>query len=174
MEIISSYSIVLEPLERETIETVRKWRNQTEINQFMEFQDEISKADQLRWFEKVQNENSEYYIIKKGDCEIGLIHLHNLDFSSKSGEAGLFIGNNKYNGTGITLGASLALLDHAFEDLKLETILAKVKNSNLNAIKYNQLLGFVEFKPYSNDFTIFKLKKDRFYEVKPVLLQLLQ
>ena len=174
MEIIANYGITLEPLKINTIETVRLWRNQIEVSQFMEFQNEISKEEQLIWFEKIQNSNSEYYIIKKEEQQIGLIHLNQIDYTTKSGEAGLFIGDNKFNGTGITLGASILLLEYAFNKLGLDTIFAKVKNSNSNAINYNKLLGFAEDKPYNTEFTIYQLKKEQFYNIKPKLLLLLQ
>ncbi len=174
MEIIANYGIILEPLKINTIETVRLWRNQIEVSQFMEFRNEISKEEQLIWFQKIQKTNSEYYLIKKEEHYIGLIHLNPIDFRTKSAEAGLFIGNNKFNGTGITLGASILLLEHAFNKLGLESIFAKVKNSNSNAIKYNKLLGFMEDKPHNTEFTIYKLKKEQFYNIKPKLINLLQ
>lgn len=174
MEIIANYGILLEPLGINTIETVRMWRNQIEVSQFMEFRNEISKEEQLIWFEKIQKTNSEYYIIKKEEHQIGLIHLNQIDNTSKSAEAGLFIGNPKFNGTGITLGASILLLEHAFNKLGLENIFAKVKNCNDNAIKYNKLLGFIEDKPHNSEFTIYKLKKEKFYNSKSKLINLLQ
>lgn len=174
MEIITNYGITLEPLSGVTIETVRIWRNQQEVRQFMEFQEEITKEDQIRWFEKIQNSNSEYFIIKKEDCPIGMIHLNQINFDTKSAEAGLFIGNSKFSGTGITLGASIVLLEHAFNDLKLNIIFAKVKNNNTNTIKYNQLLGFIKDKPFNSEFTIWKIKRQTFFDIKPKLLQLLQ
>lgn len=170
---LKDYGITLEPLNIDSIETVRIWRNQTEINQFMDYQKIISKEDQLDWFKKIQNSNSEYYIIKKENNQIGIIHLNQINISTKSAEAGLFIGNNNFIGTGITLGASIVLLNHAFTTLKLEIIFAKVKNSNNNAIKYNQLLGFTEDKLYSSEFTIWKIKSTTFFDIKPKLIQLL-
>lgn len=173
MEKLTNYGVVLDPLNVETIETVRKWRNQIEVSQFMEFQKEISKEDQLRWFEKIQNLNSEYFIIQKDEHQIGMIHLSQINYNSNSAEAGIFIGNTDFNGTGVALGASILLLEHAFDDLMLEIIFAKVNNNNSNAIKYNQLLGFVIDRPHNTEFSIWKLKKEAFFDIKPKLIQLL-
>lgn len=170
---LNDYGITLEPLNTESIETVRIWRNQTQVSQFMDYQKIISKEDQLDWFKNIQNSNSEYYMIKKGNTQIGMIHLNQINNSAKSAEAGLFIGNNDFNGTGITLGASILLLNHAFTTLKLEIIYAKVKNSNTNAVKYNQLLGFTEDSPFNSEFTIWKIKITTFFDNKPKLIQLL-
>lgn len=173
MEIITDYGITLEPLNSESIEIVRKWRNQTQVSQFMKYQKIISEEEQLDWFKKNQQSNSEYYIIKKEQHQIGMIHLNQINKENKSAEAGLFIGNNSFNGTGITLGASLLLLHHAFTTLKLQIIFAKVKNNNNNAIKYNQFLGFTEEKPFNSEFTIWKIERHTFLELKPKLIQLL-
>ncbi len=170
---LKDYGITLEPLNIESIETVRIWRNQTQVNQFMDYQKIISKEDQLDWFKNIQNSNSAYYIIKKGNDQIGMIHLNQINNATKSAEAGIFIGNNDFNGTGITLGASILLLDYAFTTLNLEIIYAKVKNNNSNAIKYNQLLGFTEDKAFNSEFTIWKLKSPAFFDIKPKLIQLL-
>ena len=170
---LNDYGITLEPLNTESIETVRIWRNQTQVSQFMDYQKIISKEDQLDWFKNIQNSNSAYYIIKKGNDQIGMIHLNQINNATKSAEAGIFIGNNDFNGTGITLGASILLLDYAFTTLNLEIIYAKVKNNNSNAIKYNQLLGFTEDRPFNSEFTIWKLKSPVFLDIKPKLIQLL-
>lgn len=174
MEIITDYGISLVPLSLESIETVRMWRNQTQVSQFMEYQKIISKEEQLDWYKKNLNSNSEYYVINKDNHQIGMIHLNQINIAEKSAEAGLFIGNNSFNGTGITLGASILLLNHAFTTLQLDTVFAKVKNNNGNAIKYNQFLGFKEEKPFNSEFTIWKIKKQTFFDIKPKLIQFLQ
>lgn len=174
MEFITNYGITLEPLNKESIETVRIWRNQTQVSQFMDYQKIISKKEQLDWFKKIKNSNSEYYIIKKETDQIGMIHLNQINNSTKSAEAGLFIGNTNFNGTGITLGASILLLNHAFTTLKLDIVFAKVKNNNTNAIKYNQLLGFTVDRPFNSEFTIWLINRNTFFDIKPKLIQLLQ
>lgn len=44
---LKDYGITLEPLNIESIETVRIWRNQTQVSQFMDYQKIISKEDQI-------------------------------------------------------------------------------------------------------------------------------
>lgn len=129
------------PLSIDHIEIIRKWRNQDFIREMMEFQKYILPEEQLNWFNNLITEQNKYFIISDTyDNYVGLIHLKNI--TSETAEAGLFIGNPKFIGTGIAYSASLSLLKLAFDDLKLNTIIAKVKKTNHEAIFYNESLGF--------------------------------
>lgn len=126
------------PLSGETLEQVRIWRNDPYIARFMEFQEEISVEAQQKWFHSLQN--AHYFVIYVDTLPIGLIHLKNT--TKETAESGLFIGNEKFLGTGIAYEASLLLLDFAFNELKLLTVTAKVHVQNKVAEDYNQLFGY--------------------------------
>ncbi len=93
------------------------------------------------WFAKLNN-NQHYYLILKDNTKIGLINVKNIDFSMKTGEAGIFIGNYKFAKNPIALNAILALMDYYFEDLKFTSLHAKVLKKNTNALQMNQKLGY--------------------------------
>lgn len=169
---LEGYGVTLELLTQETAEIVRQWRNSAEILQQMEYQEKIGPEAQQLWFESVQNESCKYFTIAYYGELVGMIHLAQIDLSEKTAEAGLFIGNTSFSGTGIALGASLLLLAFAFETLSLENIFAKVKNTNFNARQYNQLLGFQKAKELNADFALYVLPKDTYLQQKPKLEKL--
>ena len=149
------------PLSIDHIEIIRNWRNQDFIREMMEFQTYISPEDQLRWFNNLITEQNRYFIIcDLHDNYVGLIHLKNI--TSEMAEAGLFIGNPKYIGTGIAYSASLSLLNLAFNDLKLKKVIAKVKKTNLEAIHYNESLGFILKSDLNEAFLEMEIDKESY------------
>ncbi len=172
MILLEGNGITLKQLNTETIQLVRIWRNQPEIRSQMEFQEEISESAQLIWFQNLNQRLHQYFVIHIEDKPIGLIHLKNIDFKEGNGEAGLFIGEKAFRGTGASLGASLLLLDYAFNKLNLRTIQAKVKNDNSIAQQYNQLLGFKKKDKINDNFFIWELSKSEFEIVRTSLVKL--
>jgi len=160
--VIKKYGVVLESLTLETAYLVRVWRNDPLINKFMDYRREISMEEQKQWFSKIQDTESDYFLIRKDTLPIGMIHIDEIDHDNKSAHVGLFIGEAEYHGTGVALAASLCILDYAFETLNLNSVLAKVKNDNNLTIEYNRFLGFEKEKDFNDSFSIWKLSNDRF------------
>jgi diamine N-acetyltransferase len=157
MIVLNKYNILVEQLNIETLETLRLWRNSVSVTEFMEYKKEISKEEQQLWFANINPEKEFYFIIKKDKFSIGMIHVNKINSETKSAEVGLFIGKNNFQGTGITFGASLNLLDFAFDELNLNEVFAKVNIANKNAIMYNSFLGFTEEYALNINFTMWKL-----------------
>ncbi len=168
---IKNFGIILESLNLETAELIRNWRNNPQINKFMDYKKIISFEDQKLWFEKIQKQNSNYFLIRKEDLPIGMIHIEKIDLEDCSAHVGLFIGDSTYQGTGIALSASLCLLEYAFETLNLHLVYAKVKNDNTQAIQYNQFLGFENHEKINDEFSYWILTAERFKLKKSTLLK---
>ncbi len=165
--------IHLEPLTIETSELVRVWRNSASVNQFMDYKELISKELQIEWFKSIQKYESYYFLIKERHQPIGMTHLNRVDKANKTAYAGLFIGEESYQGTGAALSASILLLDFGFDQLHLKNIFAKVHTSNITAINYNASLGF-KFKGEENtNFTCYQLNKQSFEAKREMLFSLL-
>lgn len=169
---LEGYGVSLESLTPETAERVRCWRNHPRIREQMEYRETITPEMQARWLLSVQNERYAYFLIRVGEEPVGMIHLSHIDREERTAEAGLFIGEERFSGTGIALGASLLLLDYAFGTLGLHTVSAKVKNENQTAEKYNALLGFADPQPCSPGFNRWMLDGETFRRRKPLLLDL--
>ncbi len=165
--------INLIPLNISHLELVRNWRNNELIASFMEYQEYITKEAQQQWFETIQNTENYYFIIETNKTSIGLIHLNKVDEINKSAHSGLFIGEEKYQGTGIALAASILILSFAFETLDLNKVYAKVNKDNMAVIEYNQFLGF-DFETKMNDkFDLYKMCSIKFSEKKAYLTNLI-
>lgn len=172
---ISGYGIRLVPLSENTIELLRYWRNQSFIRNQMEYKEMISQAAQQQWFNSIKNNASFlYFIIYKNDKPIGMIHLSDIDNSKKVANVGLFVGDTEFLGTGVSLGASVLLIELAFEKLDLKKLYAKVKTTNTISIEYNAMLGFTFHKNINSDFHWYSLSKAEYIAKHPRLLKLLK
>lgn len=171
---LEGYGIRLEPLTVQSAEIVRCWRNTPQILAQMEYREIITEAMQQEWFMRIQDQPCMYFLISAGDQPAGMIHLADIDPLECRAEAGLFIGDPAFTGTGLALGASLLLLDHAFSTLKLEAIFAKVRNTNTAAQQYNRLLGFQKIKQLNDDFDLYDLSKAKYLLKREALEKLVK
>ncbi len=152
----------LRSIQRSDLELLRKWRNDEKIKQHMFFQDYITPEMQKIWFQNLK-EKELYFIIEYRNEEQGLVHLKQLDYIERTAEVGLFIYNEKYWGTVLPVYASFTILRYAFENINLNSLIAKVKEYNTTAKNYNKSLGFIDV-----DTNTQKLTKERYEEiVKP-------
>ncbi|MDE6255527.1 MAG: GNAT family N-acetyltransferase [Muribaculaceae bacterium] len=139
---IEAYEVVLKRLTHDKIELVRNWRNHPKISRYMEYREEITPEMQEAWFLKINNSNNFYFLITKDDKEIGLINVRDIDYEKGEGEPGIFIWDDDYINTPVSVMATLALTDFCFEELKLKRLIAHVLKDNMRAIKFNKAIGY--------------------------------
>ena len=162
--VLSAYGIKLERLSSNDIELVRYWRNLDRVRFNMKFQDIITAEMQSNWFSNLDNVCNYYFIIKENDSKIGVVNLKDIDWNKKEAEAGIFIGDDQYLNTLTPILATISLMEFAFENLKLNSLRAKISSSNVKAILFNESIGYVknhlqddnDFHYYSTDENLFK------------------
>lgn len=139
--IISKGNIVFRRLIHDDIELVRKWRNSSQVSQFMEYRDYITPEMQEKWFQSVNNSNNLYFIIEYKSEKIGLINGKDIDWDKKTMEVGVFIAIEKYLNTEIPLLAVLVFGELGVVTFEL-TAYAHILKTNDRAIRYNKFIGF--------------------------------
>jgi RimJ/RimL family protein N-acetyltransferase len=144
--IISRYGINLVRVQKEHIETIRVWRNDPKIREHMFFKSEITAEMQLNWFNSIHNDQNFYFMVCPTDQPIGLISLSSIDYEHNKAFAGLFIYDDNFLGTDIPVRSSLCLLDVFFAHTAIDTLYAKVRDTNIVADQYNTSLGFERIK----------------------------
>ncbi|MDF1672846.1 MAG: GNAT family N-acetyltransferase [Vicingaceae bacterium] len=139
---IIGYGIELHRLTQKDIELVRKHRNSTTINQYMEFRDPISEEQQKQWFQSINNLNNNYYIIIHQNNKIGLIYGAEINWDKlETGNGGIFIWDTYYWDSMIPACASILLTDTSIL-LGLKRTYIKVLKDNIKAIAFNKMLGY--------------------------------
>jgi len=144
--IISKYGVNLVRVQKEHIEQIRVWRNDPKIRDYMFFKSEITSEMQLNWFNSVNNDQNFYFMVCPADTPIGLISISSIDYEHNKAFAGLFIYDDNFLGTDVPVRSSLCLLDVFFTYTSINTLYAKVRNSNIVADQYNAYLGFEKVK----------------------------
>lgn len=126
---------------------VLKWRNHPSIKKWMFTQDEIGLTDHLSFIDSLKKRiDKVYFLVKKGSFPIGVIDFTGID--KKSAEFGIYA-NPDVKGVGHLL--MRALLDYAFNVLKVGTLKAKVFKENIPAIKLYKECGFTETNTKDTD-----------------------
>lgn len=140
--IIEGYGVKLIRLRHEHIELVRTMRNADHVKRYMEFRDEITKEMQEKWFASVNNREHNYFIIEVKNEMIGLIYGSQIDWKNGvTGNGGIFLWNENYIGSAVSMTASLVLLEINFL-LGMKHTFVKILKENERARQFNLSLGY--------------------------------
>ena len=144
----TAYQVTLTPIAREHQHVLRQWRNDPEIQQQMFSSNYITEEQQLAWFDRINDCNTQWHWIVSykgefiGSTNIKVIEKGQSVVESQTLEAGLYIGDARYKGNVLAFAPTLAMYDFCFENLATKAFKALVKTTNSAAINYNQKLGY--------------------------------
>jgi RimJ/RimL family protein N-acetyltransferase len=136
------YGITLERLRWSHLDAVRRWRNDDRVRSRMRIQDIITPESHLSWFRSLHQRNDWYFLARAGNDVLGVFDIRNIDWESRSGEAGAFVSTPEFIGSPDCALAILALMDFGFFILRLETLEAKYHPSFREVEALNVKLGY--------------------------------
>jgi len=148
---LAAYGIILEPLTEADLELVRGWRNAGHVKQHMQYREHITEDMQQRWFRSLDKTCNAYFMIQKESEKIGVVNLKDIDWQSKTAEAGIFIGEENYLNTLVPVLATVSIMEYAFETLQLKNLKAKIASANLKAILFNESIGYQRLEEQASD-----------------------
>lgn len=105
-----------------------------------------SMARMKAFFERVTVGSSDLVlaiVLKDGDCHIGNVALHGINWQHRRAELRIIIGEAECRGKGYGSEAIRLLLRHAFEKLNLHRIFLGVRADHQQAIRAYEKCGFV-------------------------------
>ncbi len=158
----NKYGITLRSLSVSDIERVRIWRNQEFVRLNMEYQRIVTEDDQKKWFSELDNSANHYFIFSYKNKDIGMVNLKNVNWNKLTAEAGIFIGTKEFINTYIPFVTTIILMEFAFEELKLNSLMAKIRILNKNAILFNERLGYTFREPINEEYAYYECLKDNF------------
>ena len=137
--------IYLSPLTSETSEKYRVLRNHPDIRKWFRSRDDISKAQQRRWFEKYMNDPDDvmFAIFCDPDQFIGAAAIYNIDDKGHA-EYGRIIIDPEFRGRGFGYKATCAAIQIAGEQMNLQQLMLEVYADNQRAISIYRKCGFIE------------------------------
>lgn len=128
---ISGNEVGLRALEKEDLEQLRIWRNNTELRKYFRETDEISKLNQEKWFDSISEKNSlnKMFAIVKLDTDelMGTCGLCYIDWINKSADFSIYLGyDNIYIDDKYAVEAAKLMIDHAFRILNLHRLWTEI------------------------------------------------
>lgn len=141
--------ICLRELSKSDILTVNKWRNDTQMIDYLgaNFRYINIETDEY-WFDNYQkNRNTQVrcaICIENSNKFIGLVSLTNIHDINKNAEFHIMIGESCEVNKGYGTIAIKIMLNHGFNNLNLNRIELKVLETNLRAIRSYEKVGFVK------------------------------
>lgn len=173
--VLENFNVKLERLTEDKIELVRKWRNNPDVQKYMEYREEITPQMQKEWFKRINNEENYFFLILLEDIEIGLVNLKDINYKFKTAEKGSLIWSEKLRGKGIGLRANYLLLDFAFNILNLEYIYIHILENNFRSIHVNEQFGFILDKDQEEKYNKkYILTKNTFLNNKERILRIIK
>lgn len=139
--------VLLRPLERADIPTLRRWMNDPEVTQFLVRMFPVMEKEEEEWIEnKHKNENDVTLgIIETGEKKlIGSIGLHHINWLHRTATTGTVLGEKAYWGKGYGTEAKMLLLDLAFNAFDLCGVLSRVIAHNERSLAYGKRSGYTE------------------------------
>lgn len=137
-------NIKLHPLSPENLELVRQWRNADHVRLRFEYQKIIDPTTHQNWFRNLDLRTNHYFVIHIKGTPVGVAHIKDIDWEKKEGEAGVFIGETAWLGQAEPALAVVKLMQWAFGQLGLDSLVAKVKADENKVLRFNYQLGYQE------------------------------
>lgn len=150
--------VTIRPLQLADADTSVQWRNIPDIWVHTTFKAtrEITIDDERSWVQKVTNDpTSRRFAIIADGTYVGNIYL--TDIQDLTAEYHIFIGDRAYWGKGVARKASVEILNHAKNVLKLHRILLNVKEDNTAAFHLYSSLGFKKTGKLDGEFVQMEL-----------------
>jgi diamine N-acetyltransferase len=144
---IHNDKVYLRSLEESDLDSCYKWHTDEKLYEnLVNSYRHVSKQMERSWIEtKCQYSSSEINLaicIKEINTHIGNIYLRDIDWISRRGHLGIFIGEVVNRSKGYGQSAVKLLLKYAYNDLGLNKIVLDVLAKNQQAIHVYEKIGF--------------------------------
>lgn len=161
---------------------VLQWRNSDHVRKNMFTDHIISEQEHFNWFNKIKHDNSKrYFIVEYKTVPFGVTNLTNLDYCNKTGQLGIYIGENRRI-KGLGSAALFLTLKIYFEELHFNKIYAEVFAFNKIAIRLYEKFGFIQENILKNhvpkngnyeDVYLYSLQKETWFQKRQGLYELI-
>jgi len=141
---ITGDRIVLRPFDKADLENRVRWFNDPDVRETLIINEQFELGKTIRWFEKIQPDDSrvEFVIETTRKIPVGVIGLAGIDFTHRTAEIYIVIGQKEFWGKGLMLEAECLLINWAFNFLGLEKIWAQTRPDNIASLITMKKIGF--------------------------------
>lgn len=139
--------VLLRPLERAEIPTLRRWVNDPEVTQFLMQVFPIMEKEEEEWFDNLAKNRHNFVlgiVERKENKLIGVTGLHNIHWQHRTATTGAYIGDKEDRGKGYGQESKMLMLDFAFNTLDLFAIRSSAMAHNIASLTYLKRCGYVK------------------------------
>lgn len=153
---IAGEHVILRAFERDDADRCYRWMNDPNIVRTLKSRYPIAFQNEVAWLERAMdpNSNERHFAIERRDdrTHIGNASIHDIDWVSRTGWFGLFIGEPTAWNRGFGTDAITTLVKFAFDDMNLHKLRINVFHYNERAKHILTSRGFVEEGKLGRDF----------------------
>jgi len=122
---------------------IRRWRNQSDVAEWMYTDHEIGAAEHAAWLTRhLASATDRSWIIEWDGTPVGSVNLAAIDAEQRRCEWGIYLAESRARGTGAADGAAFVSLDQAFGPLALDRVDCAAMAGNERAIGVYERMGF--------------------------------
>lgn len=140
--------VILRAFEREDADRCYRWMNDPNIVRTLKSRYPIAFQNEVEWLERAMHSNVDerhFAIERKEDrTHIGNASIHEIDWISRTGSFGLFIGDPSAWNKGFGTDSILTLVRFAFDEMNLQKLRINVFEYNERAKHLLLTHGFVQ------------------------------
>lgn len=164
MMIAQYQDVILREFEERDIPLKVEWINNPNNNEFLHYELPVRVDKTTKWFHEKDNSKRLDCTIEYQGVPVGVIGLLQIDRDNSKAEYYITVGNQSYKNKGIATKATRAILNYAFETLKLHKVYLTVDARNEIAIRLYEKSGFVREGYFIDD--LYCAKKSEFIDRK--------
>lgn len=133
----------LRPLTEEDIPLLLLWLNDPEIRRFIDRPLPLTKELEREFLERLKKDSKTdiVFMIEVGGKPVGIIGIHRINWFDGTAVTGTVISPGN-QGKGYGTDAKMALLNYAFDTLRLRKLLSTVKAFNERSLAYSKACGY--------------------------------
>ena len=145
---IAGEHVILRAFERDDAERCYRWMNDPNIVRTLKSRYPIAFQNEMEWLERAMHASAteRHFAIERKDdrTHIGNASIHEIDWVSRTGAFGLFVGEPSAWNRGFGGDAIRTLVRFAFEEMNLQKLRINVFEYNDRAKHVLETLGFVQ------------------------------
>lgn len=129
-------------IRQEDLEMIRQWRMRPDITRYMNSDPVLTPEDQIRWFEKMQKKEDEFYwMLEVEGVPSGIVSLVNMDKQAKKIHTGVYIAEKSKRSLRLIIDVQWNLYDHAFDVLHMNKVCEEVFSENKAVLRILDMCG---------------------------------
>lgn len=132
---------ILRAIKPEELELMLSWRNAPSVRANMYTNHEISLAEHIAWWDRIQSRSDQqYFMYEYGSLPSGIVAFNGIDAVNQNSSWAFYSSPQAPKGTGSRM--EFLALEHAFKQIRLHKLCCEVLAFNMPVVRLHEKFGF--------------------------------